>query len=191
MHTKMYTVLFWSGGKDSLLARHFLEVPPEKLVLLTTFNEEERIVPHQNIPLSYIQEQAVALGHTLTTVPLPHPCSNEIYLERLFAVLGSLPFDVDSFAFGDWHLEDIRKWREKVFGERGFTCRFPIWHKPLDDLITTLEEHGQKIVISSVNTDFKDMISTGDIYNREFIENLPDKIDPMGEYGEFHTRVVV
>jgi len=187
----MHNVLFWSGGKDSFLARHFFTSEQQDLILLTTYDEEESVVPYQNIPLSYIRKQSVALGHPLVSVPLPHPCSNEIYLERVIAAITAIPFEIDSLVFGDWHLEDIRNWREAVFRARGLRCKFPIWRKSVEELLRILEKTDYTVVINSVDDSFKDDIIPGEVYNREFIRNLPAAIDPMGENGEFHTRVVV
>jgi len=187
----MQNVLFWSGGKDSFLARHFIASEQQDLILLTTYDEDESVVPYQNIPISYIRKQAVALGHPLVLVPLPHPCLNEIYLERVIAAIGTIPFEIDSLVFGDWHLKDIRKWREDEFSTRGLRCKFPIWRKSVEELLKILENLDYKIVINSVGDSFKDDITPGMVYNREFIRNLPAAIDPMGENGEFHTRVVV
>lgn len=187
----MPKVLFWSGGKDSFLARHCLKIAHEEVILFTTYEEDESIVPHQNIPLSYIQKQAVSFNHPLVSVPLPHPCSNDIYLQRVFVSIESIPFKIESLVFGDWHQQEIRKWRQDVFENNGLRCEFPIWKKPVEELLNILETLNHKIVVSSVADSFSNVITPGKEYNREFIRNLPDTIDPMGENGEFHTRVVV
>lgn len=187
----MQKVLFWSGGKDSLLARYYLKKDQHELILFTTYDEDELIVPHQNIPVSYIQKQAVFFNHTLVAVPLPHPCSNEVYLERVVASLGSIPHEIGALVFGDWHLQEIREWRENAFEKHGLHCEFPIWKKPIEELLTSLDTMRYKIIINNVADEFRDEIIPGEAYNREFISKLPDTIDPMGENGEFHTWVVV
>ncbi|NIT56931.1 MAG: hypothetical protein GWN00_12055, partial [Aliifodinibius sp.] len=126
-------ILFWSGGKDAYLALHFFKesYPKADLKLLTTYDESNDVVPHQNIPLSEIKEQADHLNLDLISVPLPFNCPNNIYLERIENALNKLKEPIDSLIFGDWYLEDIREWREKVFNEMGYSCLFPIWKKDL------------------------------------------------------------
>jgi diphthamide synthase (EF-2-diphthine--ammonia ligase) len=47
-----------------------------------------------------------------------------------------------------------------------------------------------KIRISAVAEEYQKFISVGEIFDQNFIRQLPDDIDPMGEKGEFHTEVV-
>ncbi len=186
----MKTLLFWSGGKDSLLARHYLDLSSDEVILLTTYDEEEAIVPHQQIPLKVIQRQAVAFGHMSTVVPLPDPCPNTIYLERVVAAISALPWQINTLVFGDWKNREIRTWREKVLEKRGFNLRFPIWDRPIDELLTTLQQLPGRIVIQAVQPEWNDSIEISAEYNREFVRQLPEGVDPMGENGEFHTCVV-
>ena len=78
-------ILFWSGGKDAYLALQFYRQahPHKNLQLLTTYQSSNEVVPHQNIALSHIKKQAEDLGLTLTSVPLPDNCPNDIYLKIL------------------------------------------------------------------------------------------------------------
>lgn len=184
------SILFWSGGKDSLLALRMLEKSTDSISLLTTYDEAENTVPVQAIPLRLIREQALYLGYMHTAIPLPFPCSNEVYLNRILSHLEKLPFKIDRLVFGDWHLEDIKKWRADVFGEKGYQCEFPIWQKEESELLDLLFREECKIVISAVDEKYLDIVQPGAEYNRTFIKNLPSHIDPLGENGEFHTRII-
>lgn len=186
---KPKTILFWSGGKDSLLALQNLQQGSQELVLFTTYDEEETIVPYQGIPLRNIYQQAGALKLPLITTPLPHPCPNELYLERVHYQLQQIPFKTEKLAFGDWFLEDIRNWRTEEFGKIGFECEFPIWKKPVKLLLDQLFDLNVTVSISNVDEQFRDIIQVGQDYDHHFIHSLPDSIDPMGENGEFHTYV--
>ncbi len=184
------SILFWSGGKDALLALRELEKQTDEIILLTTFDELEGKVPHQEIGLNRIRQQALYLEYPHLAVPLPNPCTNEVYLERIAAQLELLPFEIGCLAFGDWHIEDIKNWREEVFLEMGYKTVFPIWKVPLEKLLDRLFREKCTIKISNVEERFAGDIQPGEIYDREFIEKLPEDIDPMGENGEFHTEVV-
>ena len=187
-------ILFWSGGKDAYLALHFFREnhPDADIKLLTTYNESEEIVPHQNIPLDDIKEQASHLDLDLITVPLPAECPNDIYLEKVKKTLKNEE-EIEHLIFGDWYLEDIRKWREKVFDEMGYSCLFPIWKKKLEDLLLVLMLQPIEVNISAVQEEHQSLLKVGESFNQSLVtqlRHLPDDIDPMGEKGEFHTKVI-
>ncbi|MDR8390845.1 hypothetical protein NC796_06840 [Aliifodinibius sp. S!AR15-10] len=186
-------ILFWSGGKDSYLALEFYDREigkKEDLALLTTYEEESKHVPHQELPLKNIRRQAKHLGLSLIEVPLPRACPNETYLEKVKEALTEQQQLVERLVFGDWHLQDIREWREQVFGEMGYRCLFPIWEKSLHDLLPVLLLKPVQIKISAVKGEFQKYIKVGEAYDQAFVRTLPKEIDPMGENGEFHTEVM-
>ncbi|MFU8811866.1 MAG: ATP-binding protein [Balneolaceae bacterium] len=184
-------LLFWSGGKDAFLAllyyRDQFKTDP---ALLTTYDEEREMVPHQEIPLPAIFRQAVALGLPLIPVPLAHPASNEVYLQAVETAIRTSPFRIQRLIFGDLHLQDIREWREQQFETMGFECLFPIWEKPYDELFDRLFSEPVSVRVQSVAEAYSDHLSVGDTLTRAYLERLPDSIDRMGERGEFHTEVI-
>jgi len=184
------SILFWSGGKDSLITLRLLEKSTADISLLTTYDESESMVPIQNIPLRQIRKQALHLGYMHVAIPIPFPCPNEVYLDRIFLHLEKLPFHIDRLVFGDWHLKDIKSWREKVFNKHGYHCEFPIWQMQKNELLDLIFDEDCRIVINSVDEKLLPIIQPGTIYNRSFIKTLPDHIDPLGENGEFHTQVI-
>lgn len=188
-------ILFWSGGKDAYLALHFFREsnPETDITLLTTYDESSNIVPHQNIQLEYIKKQAAHLGLELVTVALPPECPNDIYLSHIEEALKNIDADIEHLIFGDWYLEDIRKWREKVFGEMGYDCLFPIWEKSIHDLLPVLLFKPIEVKISAVKEEFQTLIRVGETFDQSLVtqlQQLPEDIDPMGEKGEFHTKVI-
>lgn len=188
-------IIFWSGGKDAYLALEFFRAshPNSDIKLLTTFDESNDIVPHQKIRLADIKKQAACLGLDLCTVPLPPDCPNDIYLERIENGLTGLDVPIEHLIFGDWHLEDIREWREKVFRKMGYKCLFPIWGESIHNLIPALLLKPVNIEISAVKKEFQSLIRVGERFDQTFVTQLqhfPEDIDPMGENGEFHTKVI-
>lgn len=185
-------ILFWSGGKDSFLALEFYrqEYGTRPLKLLTTYEQGEEIVPHQNIALKDIKKQALELGLDLLTVPLPNNCPNDLYLEKLEEVFQKEPEPVQHLVFGDWKNEELRNWRASVFGAMGYACLFPIWQKSLHDLLPVLLFKPIKVEISAVREEFRPYLRVGETYDQQLVRQLPREIDPMGENGEFHTKVI-
>jgi len=180
-------VLFWSGGKDSYLTlRYHKETDSGDICLLTTYNAETEEVPFQSIGLQTIKEQASALSLPHHGVALPPKASNDVYINRVCNKLDLI--EVENLVFGDWHLRDIRNWREQQFEEIGYNCTFPIWEKPLGELVEVLEKSEVRFTISAVDEDYREYVKVGQEFNRAFVDNLPSHIDPMGEKGEFHTR---
>ncbi|MEL7835049.1 hypothetical protein [Fodinibius sp. Rm-B-1B1-1] len=187
-------ILFWSGGKDAYLALHYFREshPKADLMLLTTFNETDDTVPHQNIPIADIKEQANHLHLELLTVGLPAECPNDIYLHRIKKALNTVDTSIENLIFGDWCLQDIRDWREEVFGNMGFSCLFPIWEKNLQNLLPILFLQPITIEISAVNQEYTSLLKVGETFNQQLVSQLQrlNEIDPMGEQGEFHTKVL-
>lgn len=188
-------ILFWSGGKDAYLALEFYRreqvgKTDSRLRLLTTFDESGGTVPHQNIPISRIRNQADHLGMDLITVPLPASCPNPVYLKRVGQELREQEETVNRLVFGDRHLRDIREWRENAFGAMGYECLFPIWERSIHELLPVLILQPVEVRISSVGEPFQKYIRAGETYDQSFVRTLPEEIDPMGERGEFHTEVI-
>lgn len=186
-------ILFWSGGKDAYLALQFYRKTHRNstVKLLTTYNETNEIVPHQQISLEHIKKQASHLGLELIPVPLPPHCSNEIYINHVQKALSNE--SIEHLVFGDWYLKDIRHWREKVFGDMGYSCLFPIWEKDLHELLPVLVLQPVTVEISAVDEEFQELIRVGELFDQSFVlqlNHLSEDIDPMGEKGEFHTKVI-
>ena len=98
-------LLFWSGGKDSLLAyRALVREGVRPAELLTPFAAATRVVAHQDVRLNQIVRQAEHLGVPLLGVPL-HP--GHPYVDRIHEAVGLVP-RVARFVFGDLHQEHIR-----------------------------------------------------------------------------------
>lgn len=184
------SIVFWSGGKDSYLAlNYYLESASDSPTLLTTYEESSGIVPYQNIKIETIKNQAKTLGLPILAIALPERASNDQYVTSIAKAIQYT--DNEGLIFGDWHLEDIRMWREQQFGKNGlgYTCLFPIWKKPLGELLSHLKNIPASVSISGVDTLSEGFISIGETYDQTFVEKLPDHIDPMGENGEFHTVI--
>lgn len=186
-----YTVLFWSGGKDSFLTYRALcrEQEPGAVVALTTFDARERRVAHQEVAMDTVVGQAERLGLPLIGVPLQPGAP---YLDQVSSGL-DLVRPMGALAFGDLHLAHIREWREREFGplagERGAELRFPLWHADYPRLLDDLEASGAECRISAVIHPALSHVRIGERYDRGFVARLPPDVDAFGEQGEFHTVV--
>jgi uncharacterized protein (TIGR00290 family) len=186
----MKTLVSWSSGKDSAWMLHVLKQNPSVKIggLLTTMNEQfDRVAMHA-VRRRLLEEQADAAGVPLRTVPLPWPCTNEQYEERMrAAVAQAVDEGFTHVAFGDLFLEDVRKYREDKLKGTGLTPLFPIWGIPTDALAGEMIEHGLRSVLTCVNPKHLDRSFAGRYFDRALLADLPAGVDKCGERGEFHS----
>ncbi|WP_261132512.1 diphthine--ammonia ligase [Bacillus sp. Marseille-Q3570] len=185
-------VLFWSGGKDCLLAlEQVLESETSSVAyLLTTFDEMTNRVPFHGIHIDLIKAQAYSLRIPLVTVPLPHKPSNIEYQNILHRHLDSFKREgVDSVIFGDIFLDDIRTYRETLIQKNQMKAVFPLWGKSTNNLSSHFVSKGYKGVICGIDTESVSEKSLGQNFDEDFLNQLSNHVDPCGENGEFHTFI--
>ncbi|MBO0859347.1 MAG: adenine nucleotide alpha hydrolase [Chloracidobacterium sp.] len=183
-------LLSWSSGKDSAWALHLLRQQPDLEVagLLTTINERfDRVAMHA-VRTDLLRRQAESLGLPLRLISLPFPCDNASYEERMRAALNAALSDgIESIAFGDLFLADVRQYRERMLEETGITPLFPLWGRPTNDLAREMIAGGLRAQITCIDPRCLPAALAGKEYNNDFLNAVPDEIDPCGENGEFHS----
>jgi diphthamide synthase (EF-2-diphthine--ammonia ligase) len=139
---------------------------------------------------SVLEAQAAAAGLPLWTVPLPWPCSNEIYEQRMAETCQrAVNEGIDAIAFGDLFLEDVRAYRERNLAPTGLEPLFPLWKIPTDTLAREMIAGGLRARISCVDTEKLPASFAGREFDEELLRDFPPGIDPCAERGEFHTCV--
>jgi uncharacterized protein (TIGR00290 family) len=185
-------LLSWSSGKDSAWALHVLRQQPDVEVcgLLTTVNSEFDRVAMHSTRRSILEAQAEAAHLPLWIVPLPWPCSNEIYEARMAeACERAVNEHIDAIAFGDLFLTDVRAYREEKLKPTGLEPLFPLWQIPTDELARTMIAGGLRAKLTCVDPKQLPASFAGCDFDLTLLENLPPETDPCGERGEFHTCV--
>jgi uncharacterized protein (TIGR00290 family) len=181
----------WSSGKDSAWMLHVLRQrhPGAVAGLLTSINETAQRVSMHGVRLDVLKAQAAAARLPLHLVPLPYPCSNEVYEARMrHAVSHAVAAGFTHVAFGDLFLADIRAYREDRLRGTGLTPLFPLWECPTDTLADEMVKAGLRARLTCVDP----AVMPREFAGREFAEclrDLPAGVDPCGERGEFHTCV--
>lgn len=190
----LYRVLLsWSSGKDSAWALHVLRNDPQVEVvgLLSTVNTAYGRVAMHSTRLELLRAQAQAAGLPLHIVPLPWPCSNEVYEAAMRkAVEDALEHGVTHIAFGDLFLEDVRAYRVKQLEGSGLEPLFPIWHEPTGPLARRMIDAGLQAVITCIDPKKLPRSFAGRRFDHALLDELPQGVDPCGENGEFHTCVL-
>ena len=188
----MRILLSWSSGKDSAWALHRLNQQHPGAVggLLTTVNEAVDRVAMHAVRREILEAQARATGLPLRVVPIPHPCSNEVYEERMGAAVTAAVADgFTHAAFGDLFLEDVRRYREERLARSGLDPLFPLWGVPTRQLAEEMISGGLRARLTCVDTRTLDASFAGRDFDPVLLEQLPPTVDPCGEKGEFHTCV--
>ena len=94
---------------------------------------------------------------------------------------------VNTFAFGDLFLEDIRRYREERLRETGVSPIFPIWVLPTKELAREMIASGLRARVTCVDPQQLPASFAGREFDAGFLADLPPAVDPCGERGEFHT----
>jgi uncharacterized protein (TIGR00290 family) len=182
--------LSWSSGKDSAWALQVLrqQTDIEVVGLLSTINETfDRVAMHA-VRRELLQLQAESAGLPLRLVKLPYPCSNEVYEERMQAlIVAAQAEDIAAIAFGDLFLTDVRQYRERMMAGTGIEPLFPLWERPTAALARARIAGGLRAQITCLDPRVMPAALAGREYNQEFLAALPASVDPCGENGEFHS----
>lgn len=190
---KMKRVLMaWSSGKDSAWALHVLRQDPtiEICGLLTTLNAEFDRVAMHGTRRSVLEAQAAAAGLPLWIVPLPWPCSNEIYEQRMAeACTRAIAEGIEAVAFGDLFLTDVRAYRERQLAPTGLEPLFPLWEIPTRALAQEMIASGVRARVACLDPRKLPAEFAGREFDADLLRALPAGVDPCAERGEFHTCV--
>jgi len=188
----MKILLSWSSGKDSAWSLHVLRTEGigAPAALLTTINEAADRVAMHAVRHDVLRAQADAAGLPLIAVPIPSPCPNAVYEERMAAACQAAVADgFTHIAFGDLFLEDVRRYREDRLSTTGLTPIFPLWLRPTETLARTMLAAGVEAYVTCVDPRVLPTSFAGRRYDAALLADLPQGVDPCAERGEFHTCV--
>lgn len=183
-------LLSWSSGKDSAWTLYVLRQQPgiEIVGLLTTLNSEFDRVAMHGTRRSVLEAQAHAAKLPLWIVPLPWPCSNEIYEQRMTDVCKRAVAErVEAVAFGDLFLQDVRAYRENQLAPTGLKPLFPLWGIATAPLAREMIAAGLRARLTCVDSKQLPSAFAAREFDEKLLNDLPAGVDPCGERGEFHT----
>jgi uncharacterized protein (TIGR00290 family) len=188
--TRPKALLSWSSGKDAAWTLHVLRQQREVEVvgLLTTTNEAFDRVAMHGVREALLEAQAQAAGLPLWKVPLPWPCSNEVYEALMAKVCAEAASQgIGIMAFGDLFLEDVRDYRIQKLAGTGLEPVFPIWNGDTATLARDMVQAGLRATLACVNPRALGSEFAGREFDTALLADLPLAVDPCGERGEFHT----
>lgn len=182
-------ILAWSGGKDSSFALHQLQQDPtiEVKYLLTTLNAEFKRISMHGVQESLLEEQSKSIGIPLLKVWI-HEASYEAYETQMEkALLKAKSEGIDTVAFGDIFLEDLRKYREDNLAKVDMKAIFPLWKRDTTELAEEFIASNFRTILCCTNDAYLGEKVVGAEFTDSFLADLPPACDPCGENGEFHT----
>ena len=188
--TKAY--LNWSSGKDSALSLYYANKQNDYKIekLLTIINKDVERVTMHGVRTELLMQQAKNLGLPIEISELSAETSMEEYNRKMKEATDFLISDGFTHSvFGDIFLEDLKKYREVQLDSVGLKAVFPLWKRDTKELITEFIDLGFKAVVVCTNSKYLDDSFCGRIIDHQFLNDLPENVDPCGENGEFHTFV--
>jgi uncharacterized protein (TIGR00290 family) len=185
-------IVSWSSGKDSAFALY--EARRLNLVqivgVLSTINEVHDRVAMHGVRSALLDRQIEALGLPVIKVPIPSPCSNEIYEARMAQACEQIKArKIRHLVFGDLFLEDIRAYRVQQLAGLGMEPVFPLWKRDTTALAQEMIASGLTAHITCLDPRKLDRSFAGRCFDAGLLRDLPQHVDPCGENGEFHTVV--
>lgn len=186
------TFLNWSSGKDAAFALYLLNQANDYSVekLVTTINCDVDRVSMHDIPHQLLLQQAKHIGISLHVIPLsgtvPMSEYNEIMRKETSALFEE---GFTHSVFGDIFLEDLKTYREKQLSEVGLKAVFPLWRRDTSSLMHDFLAAGFKAITVCVNEKVLDSSFCGKVIDKDFLNSLPQNVDPCGENGEYHSFV--
>jgi len=187
---KKQALFNWSGGKDSTLALHKVLEEKELAVnyLLTTLSDAYNRVSMHGVREELLVAQAESIGIPLYQVRLAESPQMDEYEKTMELHLNKLKLEgITTSVFGDIFLEDLKIYREKKLSEIGMEAVFPLWKKDTRAILKEFLALGYKTVVVCAQRGLETFC--GRVIDENFIDDLPEGIDPCGENGEFHTFV--
>ncbi|MFD1615254.1 Dph6-related ATP pyrophosphatase [Gelatiniphilus marinus] len=187
---KHKTYFNWSSGKDSALALYHLLQDERYAVdeLITTINSHYNRVSMHGLRQELLVAQTHALNIQASLIELPEMPSMEVYEQKMLETVTRLKkAGFTHSAFGDIFLEDLKTYREKQLAKQNLKTIFPLWKRDTKKLLNEFIDIGFKTIVVSAHSKYFDEDFVGTVIDKNFIDILPEGVDPCGENGEFHT----
>lgn len=186
------SVFNWSGGKDSANALYkvFKEKEYDVKCLLTSVCEEHERISMHGVRTILLDKQIMRIGIPLQKLHIPESASMETYNNAIEKRLMRFREEgITHCVCGDIFLEDLREYREKQLAKAGLLAVFPLWKMNSRKLVHEFIDAGFKAIVTCVDERCLDKSFCGREITDEFINDLPESVDPCGENGEYHSFV--
>lgn len=182
--------LNWSSGKDSAFVLYVIQKQSKYNIikLFTTLNTQTQRVSMHGLSLEVLQRQVLATGLELDIMYYDSSISMDSYQHKMHQKMLDFKREGVFYSlYGDILLEDLRDYRENQLAKVGITGIFPLWKRNSKELLLEMIDAGLKTIIICVNQAYLDKSFLGRVIDRQFLDDLPNHVDPCGENGEYHS----
>ena len=178
-------IAFFSGGKDGLYALYLTERSGIEVPYLLTLKTSIGLSPHWE-NLEALKTLARAMKKELLTFDMVRGSG------ALAEFLGSL--GVEDLIAGDILLEDHLRWVGSLAEKAGVKALEPLWGNNTHELAREMLDSGFEWVIIAADKKRLPRKSLGYMFRStkdlDMFSRVYPKVDPVGEFGEFHTVVL-
>jgi hypothetical protein len=94
---------------------------------------------------------------------------------------------IDTFAFGDLFLEDVRRYRIERLARVGMKALFPIWKRDSREMVRTFSRLGFKAILTCVDTEVLDSSFAGQLIDESFLQRYLRRAI-ISDAGRLHAR---
>lgn len=158
--------------------------------LFSTTSAGSGRLPVHEVKSDLIRRQAREAGLPLHEVQVPDGATNEAYEAIMHREFESLKKQgIHTIAYADLLLEDIKAYRDEILARTGMNGLYPLWKKDTSEVAAKFIDNGFQAIVTTVDSEKLPADMAGKCFNKNFIESLPEGVDPAGENGEFHTFV--
>ena len=158
--------------------------------LLTTITRDYDRISMHGVRVQLLERQAASLGIPLHQIFISKGANNAEYEAQFEEGLSAYKRrGIDTVAFGDLFLEDIKLWRDRFLARQGMVGLYPVWKRDTTTAIRDFLAQGFRTVIVCVDPKQLDSRFAGRVIDQDLLAELPPGCDPCGENGEFHTFV--
>lgn len=187
------TWMSWSTGKDSAFTLFTLlnhSAHYNITGLFTSITDPFNRVTLHSTRIELLNQQIERMNFPLYKIEIPSPCTNEIYNRKMHSLIEEATKEkVNFMAFGDLFLEEVKDYRSKQLKDTSIQPLFPLWKINTHELARKMIALKFKAIITCVDETKMDSSFSGKEFDYDFLDSLPEGIDPCGENGEFHTFI--
>lgn len=186
-------VVSWSGGKDGCFACYKAKAEGLEIsYILNCASKKYRRSSAHGVRAALIALQAEAMG-----IPLYQNWVTKVKgdYEKKFkkAIRKFKKQGIKHMVTGDIHLEDARKWMQRICKETGINYLAPLWGKKPNKILEDFINAGFETIVVCARADVFSKDWLGRKVDHDFIRDLlkeKSQIDLCGERGEYHTFVI-
>ena len=184
--------LFWSGGKDAALALYQMLQNPEIQVvkLICVFHRHTNRLAMHGVRPEVIREQIRKTGIESHEMWVEGEGNKgyELALRQTYELMRKE--GVDDIAYGDIFLESLRQYRQTFLDEFNFKGLYPLWKMNTQMLAEKYIRLGFESLLICVDDQFFSEQDLFTLFGYSLLSRLPQRVDPCGENGEFHTLCI-